>query len=337
MFSSKMFTREGKPRHIMYTATDPFVNGMSGIMRYPENHRDYIAEGMTMQVLHKGRKMGYRPKEDKLYDTPTTKAELYDFTLNQIVWIEDPIPFILESGKYIYLYPMFSKYKMDIRASNLKRLLREAYAREVTALKSHLTGKKVHLLVDFHRKMSTSYIGLTITVKNSKPKMLGLIDFDDKSPEAQTWMKRITEILQEFELAKADRFKSVTFYSHYDEGGEAGFHNLLMPNNLRGKSLDKRSDKIGKRFAQTFEALKLGVGELLGGHDGQSAVPEETTHNSALRDLVDHKMGLGIKYRDDCMCDLIQATKLGQDDYIPECTKEILFFRTNDVMEYGYH
>ena len=340
IFPPKFFTRDGKPRHYNMTATDPTVTGLSSIMRYPENHRDYIADGLTMQKLHKGRKMGYRPMEDKLYDTPTTKAELYDFTLNQIVWIEDPIPFILESGKYIYLYPMFSKHKMDIRGSNLKRLLREAYAREVAALKSLLAGQKVHLLVDFHRKMSTGYIGLTITVKNSKPRMLGLIDFDDKSPEAQTWMKRIAEILQEFELVTADRFKSVTFYSHYDEsGGGADFYNLVMPNNLRGQSLDRRSDKIEKRFAQTFEDLKLGVGELLGGGDGGQSPPPtipETTHNSALRKLVDHKMGLGMKYRDDCMCNLIQATLLGEDDYIPECTKEILYFRANDVMSYGF-
>ena len=57
---SKQYTLDGKPRHIMYSATDQFVNAMSGIMRYPDQHRDYLAEGFDMKKLFQGRQPGYR-------------------------------------------------------------------------------------------------------------------------------------------------------------------------------------------------------------------------------------------------------------------------------------
>ena len=101
--------------------------------------------------------------EDKLYDIPTTKSEAYDFVLNQVVWIEQPVPHILESSNYATMYPVFAKYGVDCKPANLQRLLREAYDRQVAALKSVLSRRKVHLVIDFRRKMTTSYVGITIT------------------------------------------------------------------------------------------------------------------------------------------------------------------------------
>ena len=189
--------------------------------------------------------------EDKLYDIPTTKSEAYDFVLNQVVWIEQPVPHILESSNYATMYPVFAKYGVDCKPANLQRLLREAYDRQVAALKSVLSRRKVHLVIDFRRKMTTSYVGITITSKSSKPKMLGVVDFDDGSPEAATWFSRVAEILREYDLMSGEKLKSVTFCNKAGDNGQADFMKKLHPTR---KEMNKcRDDEIRRK---TFDELK---------------------------------------------------------------------------------
>ena len=79
-----------------------------------------------------------------------------------------------------------------------------------------------------------------------------------------------------------------------------------------------------------------GVEKLLcGGTTSQTPLPTTTFANPMLA-MFEHQMCLGMKYRDDCMSTKIQATLMKRPTYVPVCTKQILFFRVNDVVSYGF-
>ena len=185
--------------------------------------KDYLNKNIKcINTLLNAAKSGRYP-----FDGP---KDVCDMLLNVIVWLEVPFSHIQRSGDYMYLFPACAKFGVDIRETNLKRLLKDAYNYEVDAAKKHLSNKKVNLIVDYARKKANNYIGISVvsevyargdSVPTIRVNMLGMIHFEDKSPEARVYLNQVTEKLREFDIhLLGERLKSVSFCNQSKTPGE---------------------------------------------------------------------------------------------------------------------
>eukprot|EP00088_Acartia_fossae_P045095 TRINITY_DN4825_c0_g1_i1.p1 TRINITY_DN4825_c0_g1~~TRINITY_DN4825_c0_g1_i1.p1 ORF type:complete len:317 (+),score=80.67 TRINITY_DN4825_c0_g1_i1:75-1025(+) len=241
------------------------------------------------------------------------RKDVYDMILNVLVWLEVPFSQIQGSGDFEYLYPACAKFGVDIGEANLKQMLKDAYNYEVEAAKKHLSTKKVNLLVDYARKKANNYIGLSVVsevympgdvVPTIRVNMLGMVHFEDKSPEAHVYLNQVTEKLREFDInLLGERLKSVNFCNQSKKPGD-GAHILAQVR------------------AHVLETLQPRTKSLASSYFGQG------------RAMVDERMQVGIKYIDSCRRKVIKATLCSDDSVMPELTKEIMFFRTNDIGDF---
>ena len=235
-----------------------------------------------------------------------TRQAVLDYIMQNIVWHDVPLKQFLLSKTFYH--PVFAKFNIDVRAPSLRRMLQHGYAMYLFIQSESIKCFKAHLMVHYHRCKTTSYVGLTVrldpdhvpTTEDFPPPMtIGIIDFEDGSPEARVWPSKIAEKLREWDLEHGDHFLSVTVFSNSNQ----------------------------KKDKQIVRKLKASMEEVLGSKPPAS-------HPGDVRSHIDISIKDGVKYLTDARQNLIKATLDDKDDCVPECTKEILFYRTNCIHEF---
>ena len=236
--------------------------------------------------------------QDTITITGITGYDVYNYVFDQIVYKDVPVNYVSKRLQNPVMDKIFDVFNVDVRGPSMKRAVEKAYNHEVNKVKKLLSQRKVHLMVDYFFKDDITYIGLSISY-DQQYTILGVFDFEAGSPFDKEFPKNVIDRLQEFDLTSRIQLKSLKVYNNGNDAGNKGF--------------DKLTEGLAKVFGK---------------------VPETSRPPVRVRKEIESMLKVGVKYCDDNMCQFLWTFMAGADDLVPDCTKEISYFKVNRITNF---